>query len=55
MEMASQPAAMTPQAMANPDLPLLARMTTIPKANNDIIRKARHTQGDLTDRESPTE
>src|SRR5437879_6245965 len=55
MEIANHPAAMTPQAMANPDLPLLARMMTIPKANNDISRKARHTQGDLTDRESSTE
>jgi hypothetical protein len=30
-------------------------MMTMPRATHDIRRKARHTHGDLTDRESCTE
>jgi hypothetical protein len=55
MEMANQPTAITPHSTANVVLPLLARMITMPRARQDIRRNARHTHGDLTDRESCTE
>jgi hypothetical protein len=55
MEMANHPTAITPQRAAKVVLPLPARIMTIPTAKHVMSRNARHTHGDLTDRESCTE